>query len=292
MSHNDTGGEVSLRFENGPWLLVGFVAAVAAFLAVWQGVGAPALREAVGVSVDDPWRIALVAIPGAVLFGIGWGIFRLEGIGLRDVGLSWDHARSGLLWFAGIAVALNVLLVLVTVAVGGSLEPGYADLTPLLIAVAAVVYWVFVGVGEELVARAYMQNKLVALLGGGRSRTRKALGIGVAAAVFALWHIPQRLVVAGLEPAQLPGNLLVLFGVALAFGLVYELTRNVVFTGLVHGALDFPPIAVSVFYDGGATWVQGLLLVAIVAPFLGGIWAYRRWARDHRSDDFRPQVAV
>jgi membrane protease YdiL (CAAX protease family) len=182
--------------------------------------------------------------------------------------------------------------VLVTVSVGGTLEPGYADLTPPLIAVTAVVYWVFVGIGEELVARAYVQNKLVALLGGGRSRGRKALGIALAAAVFALWHVPQRLVVADLEPAELPGNLLVLFVVALAFGLVYELTRNVVFTGLVHGALDFPPIAVSVFYDGGATWVQALLLVAIVAPFLLGTWAYRRWARNHRETDFRPQVAV
>ena len=291
MSRNSPSGDASLRFERGSRLLVGFVAVVAAFLTVWQGLVAPALRDAVGLSVADPWRIALVAIPGAVLFGLGWGVVRLEGVRLRDVGLSWAHARSGLLWFAGIAVALNGSLVLVTVAVGGTLELGYADLTPPLIAVTAVVYWVFVGIGEELVARAYVQNKLVALLGGGRSRGRKALGVVLAAAVFALWHVPQRLVVAGLEPAQLPGNLLVLFVVALAFGLVYELTRNVVFTGLVHGALDFPPIAVSVFYDGGATWVQALLLVAIVAPFLVGTWAYRRWARNHRKTDFRPQVA-
>jgi membrane protease YdiL (CAAX protease family) len=122
--------------------------------------------------------------------------------------------------------------------------------------------------------------------------SRLLVGFVLAAAVFALWHVPQRLVVAGLDPAQLPGNLLVLFVVALAFGLVYELTRNVVFTGLVHGALDFPPVAVSVFYDGGATWAQILLLVAMLTPFLVGIWAYRRWARIHWQTDFRPRIAI
>lgn len=286
----DVEREEQLRFERGPAILVGFLAVVATFVTVWNGYVAPTLGRTFGLPPGDPWRIVLVAVAGFVMLVVGWVVFRLEGVRLRDVGLSWDHARSGVLWVAGIVVGLNLLLVALTVAIGGTLELRSTGWTPLVIGAHLVVTWVFVGIAEELLGRAYLQNKLVALFGGGRDRLRKAGGIVVAALLFALWHVPQRLFVAGLDSGQLPTNVLVLVAVGLAFGLVYEYTRNVVFVGLLHGAYDFPPLLYNVHYEGGSPWIQLLLMVALFLPVVVGIYAYHRWARETRANDFRPQV--
>jgi membrane protease YdiL (CAAX protease family) len=226
------------------------------------------------------------------MLGVGYGMLRLEGIRARDIGFSWPHARSGTVWFVAIIIALNVLLLLVAVVTGGQLSWSYTDLTPVLIIVYALINWVFVGIAEELVARAYMQNKLIALLGGGQRRFSKGLAIVVAAVLFALWHVPQRLLVAELDVSQIPLNLLLLLVAGLVFGVLYESTRNVVFVGLLHGAYNFAPVVANVRYaTEGSADIQFLLLLAVAGPVIIGVWGYYRWAHDHRTSDFRPPVA-
>ncbi len=47
----------------------------------------------------------------------------------------------------------------------------------LLILVYALLDWVILGIAEGHVVRTYRQNKLIALCGGGRGRSRKPLAI-------------------------------------------------------------------------------------------------------------------
>jgi membrane protease YdiL (CAAX protease family) len=281
-----------LAFRGGLTLLGAFIAFMAIFLAGWTAYVTPTLQQVFGLSSTDPWRVVLNVFPGAIMLGVGYGVLRLEGIRARGVGFSWPHARSGTVWFAGIIIVLNVLLLLVAVVTGGQLSWSYSDLTPILIIVYALINWVFVGIAEELVARAYLQTKLIALLGGGQSRFRKALAIVVAAVLFALWHVPQRLLIGGLDVSQLPLNLLLLLVAGLVFGVLYETTRNVIFVGLLHGAYNFAPIVANVRYASeGSADIQFLLLLAVAGPVAIGVWGYYRWAHDHRTSDFRPPVA-
>jgi membrane protease YdiL (CAAX protease family) len=281
-----------LTFRAGLPLLGVFIAFMTVFFAGWTVYVTPTLQHVFGLSSTDPWRVVLNVVPGVIILSAGYGALCLEGIRSRDVGLSWPHARSGTVWFIGIIIVLNVLLLLVAVVTGGQLSWSYTDLTPVLIIVYALINWIFVGIAEELVARAYLQNKLIAVGGGGRGRFRKALAIVVAAVLFALWHVPQRFLVAGLDVPQLPLNLLLLLVAGLVFGILYETTRNVVLVGLLHGAYNFAPIVANVRYaTEGSPGIQFLLLLAVAGPVIIGVWGYYRWAHDHRTSDFRPPVA-
>ncbi|WP_254832767.1 CPBP family intramembrane glutamic endopeptidase [Haloglomus salinum] len=281
-----------LMFRGGLSLLGVFIAFMAIFLAGWTAYVTPTLQHVFGLSSADPWRVVLNVFPGAIMLSVGYVVLRLEGIRSRDVGLSWPHARSGTVWFVGIIIVLNVLLLLVAVVTGGQLSWSYTDQTPVLIIVYALINWIFVGIAEELVARAYLQNKLIALVCGGQGRFRKALAIVAAAVLFALWHVPQRLLVAGLDVPQLPLNILLLLVAGLVFGILYETTRNVVLVGLLHGAYNFAPIVANVRYaTEGSADIQFLLLLAVAGPVIIGVWGYYRWAHDRRTSDFRPPVA-
>jgi membrane protease YdiL (CAAX protease family) len=236
---------------------------------------APFLTGPLGLETT-PWLGVGVTILGAsLLLGLALAVLRLEGVGLAAVGLTRPLARRAVLWFAGVVVSVNLLLLVVGVTVADSWTFALAGVPPALYVGLAVSQWVFVGLAEELAGRAYLQNKLVALFGGERDLPRRAAAITVMAVLFALWHVPQRLVVAGRSPAELPEALLPLVGFALVLGVLYELTRNVVLVALVHGAFNLPPVFLSVY--GSAEWQSMVLLAAIALPSLLWLYAYQRW---------------
>jgi len=262
-------------FARRPLPLAGFLV-VAALLPVVTLAGvAPFLTGPLGLETT-PWLGVGVTILGASLFlALALVVLRVEGVDLAAVGLSPSLARRAVLWFAGVVVAVNLLLLAVGVTVADSWTFALAGVPPALYVGLAVSQWVFVGLAEELAGRAYLQNKLVALFGGERDLSRRVGAILVMAVLFALWHVPQRLVVAGRTPAELPEALLPLVGFALLLGVLYELTRNVVLVALVHGALNLPPIFLSVY--GSTAWQSVVVLAAIAVPSLLGLYVYRRW---------------
>jgi membrane protease YdiL (CAAX protease family) len=88
-----------------------------------------------------------------------------------------------------------------------------------------------VGFSEEIVSRGYMQSRLIAWIGTSR-------GIILAAAIFALLHLPQRVLtgVGGVELLQQVGAVALL---GAAFGVLQASTRNVALPGIVHTAIDW-----------------------------------------------------
>ncbi|KTG27437.1 hypothetical protein AUR66_14200 [Haloferax profundi] len=72
---------------------------------------------------------------------------------------------------------------------------------------------------------------------------------------------------------------------ALLFAVIYELTRNIVLTGVLHGTFNFQPILV--FREGGAAVSE--VMLAVLPLIVVAVWAYRRWAKGARRDDFGVQ---
>lgn len=256
--------------------LAGFLLTAALLPVVTLGVLVPVLTGPLGFDVGSPWvRMGVTVVGASLLLVLALVVLRWEGLALAAVGLSASHVRRAVVWFAGVVLATNVLLLALSVTVADSWEFALAGVPPAVWVGLALTQWVFVGLAEELAGRAYLQNKLVALFGGERDLPRRSAAILVMAVLFALWHVPQRLLVAGRTPAELPAALLPLVGFAVVLGVIYELTRNVALVALVHGALNLPPVFLSVY--GSADWQSVLLLVTLVTPALVGVYVYRRW---------------
>ena len=171
------------------------VAAIVPVVVYW--VVRPVLRDGLGLDLAQNWpRIAGTVVGGTLVLLLGLGMLRWEGVSLERIGGSRRHALWGIGWFLGIVAALNALLFVVALTVDDSYEITVGGLAPLDWVGFAVVNWVFVGLAEELIARGYLQNKLIALLGDGARLRRRVAGVVLAALLFAARHVPQRLVVA------------------------------------------------------------------------------------------------
>lgn len=235
----------------------------------------PAIRDLL-VGASGPLYGALFTAVGAtLLLGIVLATFRWEGVHPSAVGLSPTHARRAVVWFAATVVTANALLLVVAVLAADRWVFALAGVPPTVWVALALSQWVFVGLAEELAGRAYLQNKLVVLFSGERDLPRRTAAVLVMAVLFALWHVPQRLVGAGLSPEALPGALLALTLFALVLGVVYELTRNVVLVALLYGAMNLQPVFLLV--HGSETWQAALSLLALFTPFLLGLLVSRRW---------------
>lgn len=96
----------------------------------------------------------------------------------------------------------------------------------------SLIYCSFVGFGEEILFRGYLQNRLVAWLGHYK-------GWILASILFALAHVPSRVFAQGLDfPVALAYSLMPLFG-GLFLGFVMLRTGSVVSGGLFHTFCDW-----------------------------------------------------
>ncbi|WP_411963797.1 lysostaphin resistance A-like protein [Haloferax sp. YSMS24] len=216
-----------------------------------------------------------------------WVALRREGLAPSNVGLSWRNVGPGVLAVAGVWVLANVLGFVLATATGDSVSvgfpPGVALATWLVLLVSQLA---IVGIVEEFAFRGYFQNKLVSLFDGGANWKRKVAAIVVATILFVLLHVPQRLVITGLSFADLPPALVGLFVYALLFAVIYELTRNVVFAGVLHGTFNVQTVLV--FREGGVAVPEVGSIAVLLA--LVAVWLYRRWAKVTRPDDFSAQT--
>ncbi|KAB1198834.1 MULTISPECIES: CPBP family intramembrane glutamic endopeptidase [Haloferax] len=270
----------TIRFEGG---LVPPVVFFVATMAVTT-VAVLFAERFVGVGPMSPVeRILYFAVAYGAIGLIALGALYREELRPSDVGLSLQNVVPGVLLVVAIWGGANLLGAATTSeTVVFSLPPTVTAVTWATLVVSQLA---FVGPIEELAFRGYFQNKFVALFGGGSNRVRKAAGVLVVTVIFALWHIPQRLVIQGLSVSELVPSVTVLFVIGLFFAILYELTRNLVFTGVLHGT--FNTQLVVTFTESGApvTEVMTFVWPLVILAALG----YRRWAGVARRGDFSTQ---
>jgi membrane protease YdiL (CAAX protease family) len=236
-------------------------------------------------SLEGPVTLIAMALAFAAIAAIAWVALRSEGVTAEAVGLGRADVLPGVAAVAGLYLLVNAIAAVSAFASSGTVGltvPG--DVSASTWVAVALVQLLFVGITEEFAFRAYVQNKLVALFGGGRDRVRKAVAILVGVLLFALWHIPQRVFGQGLTaPNEVFGTLVVVVVFGILLGLLYEYTRNVVLVGLLHGTLNWSFLFVA------DVSMEVSFLVALPV-FAVGLWYYRRWARDDRLPGFGQQV--
>ena len=272
-----------IAFEGGPIpvavFLIGAGVGTSSLLYLFQRFVFPAVPQ-------RPAALLATVFFATVLAGFAWLVLRWEGVSASDVGLDRASVIPGvvpvLLIWAGVNGAGLVLLL-----AGQSGRIGLPpELSPVLWLVLALSQLVFVGIAEEFAFRGYLQNRVIAQVGGGETRLRVFTGIVVAAALFSIWHVPQRVFVQGLAAPDLLPSLVIIAVYGTILGVIYELTRNVVFVGVLHGTLNFAPLVV---FDGAMEPMTDAVVVGI--PLLVvAVWGYRRWAKRTRPGTFRSRV--
>lgn len=274
-----TEAESSIEFERRlgpPALLLG---ATALIIVVVPLVIYPRLESQFGFFV-------VLSAVFAVIGAVGWVALRLDGLTARTVGLGTEHLLPGVLTVVGLYVLLNgagagiVLFSGESVSIDVSTEYGSVRMW----AIAGVAYLAFNGMAEEFAFRGYLQNKVIALFDAGDDRIRKAGAIFVGVMLFALIHIPQRVLIRGVtSPVAIAQSLLGIVLLGLVLGVLYEYTRNVVFVGVLHGTFNWQPIVVA-----GVPISELAAAVGIPALILT-VWYYHRRASGSRAPEFSPQ---
>jgi membrane protease YdiL (CAAX protease family) len=191
------------------------------------------------------------------LLGMAWGLFlvalvvgvyRFEGASPRSLVPSGRAVGSAF----GIVVVFWVSynLVAVGLAAGGvggfAATPSRVLSHPTLYLLAFLSSLLFTALPEELVFRAYLQQKVTVLVGATHRRA-VVTGVVSSAVLFALFHLPRWVLASGHGVTDaLAGRLLGLTIAGLAFGVVYAQTRNVWLVALFHATMNQPPFLSSV----------------------------------------------
>lgn len=225
-----------------------------------------------------------VAQFGALL-AVALGALRFDGGELADIGLSRDFLLPGVAAFLATYAVLNILAVAVAATLG--LPWGLDVLTDrLALLTTPLALTVFAAFVEEAVVRGYLQTKLRSLLGA-NGLLRRSVAVVVASASFALLHVPRVLVEGGYIGGGVAGTLAVLTLSGVGFGLLFELSGNVYFVGLVHALGNTWVLLVNGFAWSGTDSL--LFFAAVLVAYFGVTFAYRRVAADTA---FTPRVRV
>jgi uncharacterized protein len=191
------------------------------------------------------WRHLLPLSKTPFLFALGWISLRLRGQGWKDVGLR--PARPlGKFLFIGIAVGVGMeaLELFATQPVLTSVLGKGPDLSLLnslignvkVLVVALVLAWVLAALGEEIVWRGYLMNRMAGVIGG--SKGGWMISFILVAILFGFAHFPQG--VTGIAENIIDGAIL---------GLLYLATgRNLLAPIIAHGIQD--TVDVLLIYSG------------------------------------------
>jgi membrane protease YdiL (CAAX protease family) len=271
-SHDGFATDWPPRFHRSGLPVLGFVLFFAAWVVFTNAVRAELLGPDSGVIAE---RLLGVA-SSSVQFGVVLLLLRYEGVRLRDLGLDRRLLVPALIAVGGVVVAFNAAVAGLAALGGTAPSVGFPtvppEYSPLDAAVTGVYFYLFVGPAEELAFRGYLQNKLAALVGTGRERIRRAIGVASAAVLFSLLHVPALVFVGDVRLQGAVGVLIVLALSGLTFGVVYELTRNLYLVALLHAIGDFWPL----FVDPGPVGWPNWGVVSVCYALL--VLAYRTWA--------------
>ncbi|ADQ68810.1 putative protease of the Abi (CAAX) family protein [Halogeometricum borinquense DSM 11551] len=207
--------------------------------------------------------------------GMGWGIFlvilaigafTVEGVSPRSILSPVRSLLSALLvvtvfWVLYNLVAYGFALDGVS---GFEVSGSKVAAHPLMYLAAFVSSVLFTAIPEELVFRGYLQSKFVSLAGG-KTGKAVAVGVGITAILFALFHLPRWFLMSGHGVgAALATRLLGLTLMGLAYGLVYALTRNLWLVALFHATMNQPPFLVGVHIPDGFHLLVGVVEFAAI----------------------------
>jgi membrane protease YdiL (CAAX protease family) len=204
------------RLQESPWVITAELTLIAA------------------VFVADAYHLILFS-KTPYLLALGWLSMRLRGQRWRAIGLSFPPNWRRLL-LIGIAagIAMELLELFATQPLLVALTGKYPDLSDfhelignvrlLLLLVAGS--WIIAGVGEELVWRGFILNRVADLIG--RGRLGWAMSISIVSVVFGLAHSYQDWT--GIIENSIDGALLALLYIACG--------RNLIAPIVAHGVTD------------------------------------------------------
>ncbi len=198
-----------------------------------------------------PW---VTIIGGVVEMLVALLAFRASGIALEDVGWTLSAFKQALAWTGVVWLLWGAVLGLLMLV-----KPDYTvGITSLR---SILVFYVFVGVPEELLFRGYLFTWLYRFLQDKVLKGRAALWAAmISSLLFALFHIPQRLLVARMRwSVALLTNLAGVFVIGLFLCWLFFRSKNIWWAGLYHGGNDAPllslgqtdgltPIGIAVIY--------------------------------------------
>jgi len=204
------------RLQESSWVIAGELTSIAA------------------VFVADAYHLILFS-KTPYLLALGWLSMRFRGQRWHDIGLSFpSNWRRLLLIGVAAGIAMELLELFATQPLLVALTGKYPDLSDfhslignvrlLLLIVAGS--WIIAGVGEELVWRGYILNRVADLLG--RGRLGWAMSIGIVSVVFGLAHSYQDWT--GIIENSIDGALLALLYIACG--------RNLIAPIVAHGVTD------------------------------------------------------
>ncbi|KOX92529.1 protease [Haloarcula rubripromontorii] len=227
------------RFSGGPlipvatYLLV--ITVLAGLVTISPGASPPPILGMI-------WGVGLVALTA--------GALRIEAVSPRSL---CPPIRT-LGPVVGVVAAFWGLYNLVAVALAmGGVSGFEASLSrtaahPLLYLAALFSSLLFTAIPEEFLFRAYLQQKFTGLVGGTTIRAVLS-GIGLAAVLFALFHLPRWFLASGHGVSSaLAGRLIGLTLMGLAYGCVYVLSGNLWLVALFHASMNHPPLLVTVTF--------------------------------------------
>ena len=191
---------------------------------------------------NSAWKNLSVVIAGTAFFCLAvWGLQKdkvpFDTIGLTLAGIK-DAVLLALVGWGVVALTGYLVTVIDHRDPGGLISKS----VPYML-----LYWIFVGIAEELLFRGYILTRLRQAWAARNHRSGKILAIAEASFLFATAHIPQRLyqVARGeMALAEVLASVVLLTLVGGVFSYLFLRTRNIILVGLIHGAVIVPLIGV------------------------------------------------
>lgn len=209
-------------------------------------------------------RFVLVAMGVAVLMG---------GLRLCDLGVEWEKLSTGMVVVLGLWIVMQLIGLLLNLIISGqvALSPIWAhERIPLLIG-ELVAQFLGNAFAEEVIFRGLLLTEITLMLRGRISKRRRlvAASVLISQLIFALSHIPQRLVGGDYAALGLVFNLLLVWVYGALFALLYLRTDNIFIVVGVH-ALANAPITImampSQITAGFLPLILGLVLAVVWEP--------------------------
>jgi membrane protease YdiL (CAAX protease family) len=207
-------------------IVLGTIVSIPVTLAYVAITGTP-LAELGGVALLG---ISLVSLQGIAFPLVAWAYVRRRGVGWSFVPASMPSLGAVKYIVGGYLAAFGALIVVSIVLTVVSVEPAQntagttALENPGIIPVLAVLQFLLVGPGEELLFRGVIQGSL-------REHFDAWPAILLASVMFAPIHI---LALTG-GPAAVATTIGILFLPSIVFGYLYEKTNNIVVPAFTHG---------------------------------------------------------
>jgi membrane protease YdiL (CAAX protease family) len=212
-------------------------------------------------------------------------LFRALSVRPQQLGLAWRHLPRGLAALGGTWLGTQLLATLGSLSTGEPLAATGAWSGPRAVETTGALLGQLLGNAllEEVLFRAFLVTALVELLRRHGVRRAVLWGVFLGAAVFAVCHIPNRLLKGMVEPAALLEDQARLLGTGMLFGWAWLCLRNVFVLAALHALVNQPAMLVV----GPPSWTSEPWHAAPLLVMAALAWRVRR-----RSTTPRPPEAT